>query len=188
MQTIHLTGTCTYLLRMGRNRKHGNRSSRIGKPILWLLSGALLAVSTAFVWKNGPVEISGTVSRSDGDSFWIGGQEIRLFGIDAFEPGQICGTGVQRHDCGWASIAALRDLTRRGVICRGDAFDRYDRLVAVCFADGENINAAMVERGHALAYRRYSRDYINEERRAEAARAGVWAGEFQTPWDYRAEN
>ncbi len=188
MQPIHPTGCRTYLMGMRRIRKSRNRSRRIGRPILWSLGCTLLAIGAASVWKDDPVEISGTVTRSDGDSFWIGDQEIRLFGIDAFEAGQICGTGVQRHDCGSASIVALQELTRRGVTCRGEAFDRYDRLVAVCFADGEDINATMVERGHALAYRRYSRDYIDEERRAKDAKAGVWAGEFQAPWDYRAEN
>ena len=173
---------------MRRIRKSKSRSSWIGRPVLWSLGCALLTIGAASVWKDDPVEISGTVTRSDGDSFWIGDQEIRLFGIDAFEAGQICGTGVQRHDCGSASIVALQDLTRRCVTCRGGEFDRYDRLVAVCFADGKDINAAMVERGHALAYRRYSRDYIDEEQKAKAAKAGVWKGAFQAPWDYRAED
>ena len=158
------------------------------KAIPWLLGCALLGVSTFSVWNSGPVEISGTVTKSDGDSFWIGDREIRLFGIDAFEAGQTCEIEGRRYDCGATSIAAMRGLTRGTLTCRGDSFDRYDRLLAVCFADREDINAAMVERGHALAYRRYSRDYVDEERKAKASKSGVWAGEFETPWDYRAEN
>lgn len=172
---------------MGRGTRYGG--GRYGTTMQlapWLLGCALFGVGAFSGWGRAPVEISGIVSRSDADSFWIGGREIRLFGIDAFEAGQTCEIGGRRHDCGSAAIAALQDLTRRGVTCKGDRYDRYGRLLAVCFADDRDINAAMVERGHALAYRRYSRDYVDEERRAEAARAGAWAGEFEAPWDFRA--
>ena len=174
-----------YLMGMRRNPKGRCRHSQIMRLIPWLLGCALFGIGTFSAWHNGPVEISSTVTKSDGDSFWIGDKEIRLFGIDAFEASQICETGEQRYDCVSASIATLRELTRQGV---SHSFDQYDRLLAVCFADGEDINAAMVERGHALAYRRYSRDYVGEERKAKAAKAGAGAGEFQAPWDYRAEN
>ena len=36
-----------------------------------------------------------------------------------------------------------------------------------------------------LAYRRYSLDYVDEEAEAQAARRGVWAGEFVKPWEWR---
>lgn len=158
----------------------------IKKLAPWLLGCALFGIGAFHSGDQIPVEVSGTVDRSDGDSFWIGDREIRLFGIDAFEAGQPCEIDGHRYDCGSASIAALRNLTRHGVTCTGASHDRYDRLLAVCFAQGRDINAAMVEQGHALAYRRYSRDYVNEERKAEAAKAGVWAGDFQAPWEYRA--
>ena len=173
---------------MKSNQESRRRLGWIEKSIPWLLGCALFVMGMISLHNSEPVEISGNVTRSDGDSFWIGDTEIRLFGIDAFEAGQTCGSRVQRYDCGAMSIAALRNLTRRGVTCRGNDFDRYDRLIAVCHAGGEDINAAMVERGHALAYRRYSRDYVDEEREAKATEAGVWAGEFLAPWDYRAEN
>ena len=44
----------------------------------------------------------------------------------------------------------------------------------------------MVSQGHALAYRRYSLKYIEEEEAARAAGRGLWAGEFVAPWDWRA--
>ncbi len=37
----------------------------------------------------------------------------------------------------------------------------------------------------ALAYRRYSLDYVDEEADAQAAWRGVWAGEFVKPWEWR---
>ncbi len=48
----------------------------------------------------------------------------------------------------------------------GRGRDRYDRLISVCQAGETNLNAAMVGAGMALAYRRYSRDYVPQEARA----------------------
>ena len=63
--------------------------------------------------------------------------------------------------------------------------DRYGRIVAVCRAGGEDLNAWMVERGWALAYRRYSRTNVDEEASARSARGGLWRGDFVAPWDWR---
>ncbi len=43
----------------------------------------------------------------------------------------------------------------------------------------------MVSRGLALAYRRYSLGYVDKETDAQAARRGIWAGEFVPPWEWR---
>ena len=43
----------------------------------------------------------------------------------------------------------------------------------------------MVRSGWALAYLRYSRDYVEEEAAARADRAGIHRGEFIAPWDWR---
>jgi hypothetical protein len=42
-----------------------------------------------------------------------------------------------------------------------------------------------VRNGWALAYRRYSRAYVAEERAAENAGRGIWRGDFVEPWDWR---
>ena len=63
--------------------------------------------------------------------------------------------------------------------------DRYGRLVAVCFADGQDINKQIVIDGFALDYRRYSRDYIAAERNVRRDKAGMWQGTFVKPWDWR---
>ena len=39
-----------------------------------------------------------------------------------------------------------------------------------------------------MAYRRFSDDYVDEERAAQAARRGVWAGEFTAPEEYRRDD
>ncbi len=42
-----------------------------------------------------------------------------------------------------------------------------------------------MQQGLALTYRRYSLDYVEEEAGAQAARRGIWAGEFVKPWEWR---
>lgn len=46
------------------------------------------------------------------------------------------------------------------VACEARDTDRYGRIVAVCSQSGIDLNAWMVEEGHALAYRQYSKDYV----------------------------
>jgi hypothetical protein len=43
----------------------------------------------------------------------------------------------------------------------------------------------MVEQGHAVAYTKYSTDYVSSETSARQARRGIWAGQFEYPWDWR---
>jgi endonuclease YncB( thermonuclease family) len=45
----------------------------------------------------------------------------------------------------------------------------------------------MVRQGHAIAYLRDSRIYLPEQQAARQARRGLWAGNFQTPADWRRE-
>jgi len=44
----------------------------------------------------------------------------------------------------------------------------------------------MVAAGWAVAYRKYSLDYVADEERAKRARLGIWSGSFEMPWDWRA--
>jgi hypothetical protein len=65
------------------------------------------------------------------------------------------------YRCGEASINALRTLVGSELVgCEGYTFDRYKRLITVCCAGSINLNAEMVRLGWALAYRRYSKNYV----------------------------
>lgn len=130
--------------------------------------------------------VMGQASVIDGDTLEIHGQRIRLFGIDAVESSQRCERDGQAWNCGKDSAFALADRIGRSAIdCRGREKDRYGRLVAVCFKGAEDLNRWMVEQGWAVAYRRYSVDYVAAEHAARAARRGVWASSFEMPWDWR---
>ena len=133
------------------------------------------------------LEISGPVRLMDADTFAIGAQVIRLHGVDAFENGQDCTKGGRSYNCGAAALNALRGLIGAGAVqCKGDDFDNYNRLIAVCDAGGADLSAGLVRSGHGLAYVQYSNDYVIEEREAKAAGRGAWAGEFTPPWVFRA--
>ncbi|QYU69711.1 thermonuclease family protein [Leptolyngbya sp. 15MV] len=71
--------------------------------------------------------------------------------------------------------------------CQPVALDQFRRIVARCsLEDGLDVAEELVERGWALAFRRFSDAYIAAEDRARTQRRGIWAGEFTAPDIYRA--
>jgi endonuclease YncB( thermonuclease family) len=132
-------------------------------------------------------DVSGKPRIVDADTIWIGKTKIRLHGIDAPETRQECTDQNGRpYRCGVAATKALKSLVgAREVRCEGETRDRYKRLIAICYANNVNLNAEIVRLGWALAYRRYSRDYISAESEAQVAKRGIWAGAFQKPWKWR---
>ncbi len=132
--------------------------------------------------------LTGVASVVDGDTLVIHGERIRLHGIDSPESAQRCTRpNGQQWRCGQKAALALADrIGRQTVRCEGKERDRYGRLVAVCYHKGQNLNAWMVRQGWALAYRRYSKDYVGQEQQAEASKAGIWSGTFVPPWEWRS--
>ena len=130
--------------------------------------------------------ITGTASVIDGDTIEIHGQRIRLYGIDAPESGQSCVRNGEQYCCGQQAATALADMIdRASVRCEQRDIDRYQRIVAVCWLGGVDLNSMMVSKGWAIAYRRYTEDYVNHEAVAQTAKAGMWAGSFVEPAKWR---
>jgi len=130
--------------------------------------------------------IIGQASVIDADTIKIRDQSIRLFGIDALEDDQKCLADGKRRRCAQRAANALANrIGRRNVVCDKRARDRYGRLVGVCYVNGEDLNAWLVDEGWALAYRRYSLLYVKHEARAREAKKGVWATRFVKPWEAR---
>jgi len=139
-------------------------------------------------WVSGvaSADLTGTALIVDGDTITISGTKIRLSGIDTPEKNQTCRKASITWRCGYEATETLRNWTyTKEVRCVGDTKDRYGRLIANCFVDGYNVNARLVYEGLALAYRKYSKQYVPEEDKARAAKRGMWAGEFVPPWDWR---
>ncbi len=134
--------------------------------------------------------IVGIASVIDGDTIEIHGQRVRLFGIDAPESNQLCirPTG-QGWRCGQQASFALADrIGRATVSCQPHDLDRYGRVVAVCFKGSEDLNRWMVANGWAVAFRRYSLDYVPDEAAARRSQVNIWSGAFDMPWDWRAQH
>jgi endonuclease YncB( thermonuclease family) len=136
----------------------------------------------------GAAAVVGVASVIDGDTIEIHGQRIRLYGIDAPEASQPCDLDGKPWRCGQASANALAEYVgRRTVTCEPRDRDRYGRLVAACSVGGANISAWMVREGWAVAYRRYSQDFVANEAAARAAKRGIWRSAFIVPWEWRAQ-
>ena len=54
--------------------------------------------------------------------------------------------------------------------------------------DKINLNRWMVRNGHAVAYRRYSKEYIIDEEFAKENKLGLWRGKFLYPEKWRKLN
>lgn len=143
----------------------------------------------AFVWLiaaklNDVPEIShaGRFHAADGDSLAIGEERMRLKGIDAPELAQTCERGGARWPCGQEAKRLLQSLVAGDdARCAGNERDRFQRLLVVCHAGGTDINAVMVRRGMAVSYGSYG----DEEAEARSKKAGLWAGAFERPRDFR---
>jgi endonuclease YncB( thermonuclease family) len=130
--------------------------------------------------------IVGEARVIDGDTIVIHGQHIRLEGIDAPETAQRCGTPGHEWACGQdASVALSNWLANQTVSCSPKGKDRYQRTLAQCFLGSDDIQARLVSNGWALAYRKYSSEYVSAEDLAKSKKIGLWQGDFQAPWDWR---
>lgn len=59
----------------------------------------------------------------------------------------------------------------------------------ICQVNGKDIGREMVKSGWALDYKHFSKGkYSSEERAARENRRGIWAGEFENPYQWRKDN
>jgi endonuclease YncB( thermonuclease family) len=172
----------------------GDSASMVSRALRRSLLAVVLVVSVASA-ASPPTEpvpahsvLIGTVTHVfDGDSMLVqldsGPVTVRLDSIDTPE-----------HDQPWgrqAAAALAGRIDGQRVALEVVTQDRYDRLVAVVFYGEENVNAWLVERGDAWAYRRYlsGDEYCVWEDAARAARRGLWslpATDWRAPWEWRA--
>jgi endonuclease YncB( thermonuclease family) len=132
--------------------------------------------------------LTGTVSVTDADTIVIGGERIRLQGVDAPETDQICldnrGTlwncGIDARD------RLIRHIGSRETSCVTNGKDAFGRWLATCSTNEGDLSAWLVREGFGLAFIRYSNAYVAEESNARSAQKGMWAGAFIAPWDWRA--
>lgn len=156
-------------------------------------SGPLPEINLQNIIKSKPVSIAGVASVIDGDTIEIHGQRVRFNGIDAPESRQYCDDAKGfEYPCGRRSAEALDKFlaASRPVQCAFVTWDRHGRFVGICTrADGTDVAAWMVQQGQALDWPKYSNGgYAAQQGKAQAAKLGLWVGNFQTPWDWRAQH
>jgi endonuclease YncB( thermonuclease family) len=149
---------------------------------LWVLLAALLCMGAS------NVVLPGRVTRViDGDTIDVllgsGRIHVRLHGIDAPERDQPGGLEARE----WLR----RRLMDQSVQLEPVSQDRYERMVAVVFAQGRSVNEELLRAGQAWAYRHYlrrmDRHYCELEEQARGARLGLWARPMpHAPWQFRA--
>jgi len=163
---------------------------RLGSAALGLLA-LLLAGSAGAADPLKPMpSLVATVSRvNDGDSIEVeldsGHARVRFSAIDTPEWDQPYGA---------QSSAALKSMLPLGskVELEVVSQDAFHRLVAtVWLIDGDkrsNINEAMLQQGHAWAYRRYMKDpkFCDMEQQARSKKLGLWAQPIKD-WIYPPE-
>lgn len=87
----------------------------------------------------------------DGDTYQIEGHgpRIRLWGVDTPERGTALGD---------AAYAFVKDrLTGKQLTCRRKAVDRYQRTVARCDLEGQDLGVLILEAGHGQEMCRFTR-------------------------------
>ena len=157
-----------------------------------LIVAVLLAGSIGFyIYKHWHAPTLTTIIGSsrviDGDTIDIWSTRIRLEAIDAPELDQTCDDSDGRPwSCGSVAARELRrHVNGHELKCEPSRYDQFKRVLAICFRpDGSDVNAWMVRQGWALAFRSTTR-YRAAQDEAAAAKRGLWAGGFITPWDWR---
>jgi len=152
--------------------------------------------------------IFGKAKVIDGDTIKINGEKIRLHGIDSPEIKQVCQNKDNNpYPCGvvakdfldnYIFRSGLKDITKdplsktNGMVyCYYSERDRYKRIIGKCYVgkDSEfNLNHEMVSSGQAVAYTKYSKDYIEAQNKAKKMGIGIWQGEFVLPEEWRRQN
>ena len=125
----------------------------------------------------------------DGDTIHLNGEKIRFIGIDTPELKQTCIRKETINPCGvTAKNILVEKIGNDKVECISEGKDKYKRTLAECFVNDESLSSYLVRSGYAFAYRRYSKKFILDEDYAKDNQKGMWAMDFQYPWDYRKNN
>ena len=127
----------------------------------------------------------------DGDTIELNGEKIRFSGIDTPELKQTC---IKTEDgiywlvhCGkFVREILVKKIGNNTLNCeREPEKDFFGRTLGECFVNGESLSKFLVRNGYGFAYIKYSKKYIEDEKYAKNNNLGLWAMEFDFPWDFR---
>jgi endonuclease YncB( thermonuclease family) len=122
-----------------------------------LLSALVVLTSSNAAWA-GDI-LAGPARVVDGDTLYVQGKKIRLYGLDAPEKAQLCRDSRDSdYNCGQRSLQELTKLLEgQFVACDVKTIDMYGRSVASCSVQRgkqvQDVGAWLVSNGYAVAYR-----------------------------------
>lgn len=94
----------------------------------------------------------------DGDTIRIGGERIRIIGLDTPEIGSRARCAAEQQGAVAARAELERMFFRAKVTIRRDGTDRYGRTLAYVYADGKNVARELISMGLARPYMGGARD------------------------------
>lgn len=160
--------------------------------LLMLLAVPLLVISAVPARAQ---DISGPARVIDGDTIAIDGQIIDLYGVDAPELDfngveQTCLSDGQTYRCALVAAGRLAEkIAGRTVSCEAHAQDAEGHVLASCFIKKhEDLAGWLVNKGYVVVDSRYSEEFADWEIWNKAAGTGLWSGQFELPWLWRARN
>ncbi len=144
----------------------------------------------------------------DGETLFIRGIEVSLFGIDAVERDQICqDKDGKDYPCGQVATQALQRLVQaERVICAPIVNVNDRRVLAVCeltneerpppmapeeFIEGyrpDSLSRLMIVEGHAVGIGLGLDAFMEEQIQAQTLRKGIWQGSFEPPRLWRSSH
>lgn len=132
-------------------------------------------------------DIVGTPTIFDGDTVQFGSQRLRLGAMASPEIDQQC---LNEKGEPWACGIAARDALKayagnKQWTCQPIGSTQHGRVVGRCTAGGEDVEKWMVRNGWGLASAREAKGYGADEAEARTSKAGLWAGAFVSPRDWR---
>ncbi len=136
-----------------------------------------------------PSAFEGYATAQSGDTVRLSNRTVRLEGIEAPDRSQTCAKpGGKRWDCAATAREALSRLVRgRRVSCLlSSDTGGSNPATGRCTANGLDIAAELVAKGHVFAQSGLFAAYGSRESEAKTAKLGLWAGDAVRPADWRA--
>jgi len=147
------------------------------KKLSLILFSIIILINFSFINSSEKNITKGKARIIDGDTIEINKEKIRFGGINSPE----------RNEIGYrlAKDKLIEKIADNTVTCvREKNKDKYQRTVAECFIDLENLSSFMVKNGYACDYVYYSKGkYAKEQKYAKTNKLGVWKMKFNTSWE-----
>ena len=131
--------------------------------------------------------VEGYASAITGAMLKINGLHVKLLGLEAPYMQQTCADKFgQGYRCGQKSKDWLQNwLQGKMIKCHIISPENNGRATGVCFSQGYDVGAVIVNAGWAVAYTKNTDIYVPYEQQAGMKKRGLWAGTFYKPWDWK---